>query len=99
MLKEVWGALEAGKELSDAAQWKNRQATASALAAVGGLIIIVLPKLGIPIPLSSDDVTAIAGGLAALLGALSTYLTVATSSRIGVSPSVAAPSDQTTQGE
>ncbi len=84
ILTDAWKALKAGEELKNAESWKNRQATGSAVAAVLGLVVVILPHIGVKISLSADDLTAIAGGIAAVLGVCSTFLTTATSKRVGL---------------
>lgn len=84
MITEAWKALKAGEELTNAESWKNRQATGSAVAAILGLVVVLLPHIGVKIDLSVEDITAIAGGIAAVLGVCSTFLTTATSKRVGL---------------
>ena len=84
MISEAWQALKAGEELKNAETRKNRQATGSAVAAVLGLVVVILPRVGVKIDLSTNDITAIAGGIAAVLGVCSTFLTTATSKRVGL---------------
>lgn len=84
ILSDIWRALRAGEELENSATWKNRQAAISAITAVLGLVVAILPKIGVKIELSHDDIVAVAGGIAALGGMLSTYFTAATSKRVGL---------------
>ena len=84
ILTDAWRALKAGEELGNAESWKNRQATASAVAAVLGLVVVLLPKIGLKIDISGGDIATIAGGIAVVLGMLNSYLTTATSKRVGL---------------
>lgn len=95
MIKEAWKALKAGEELTDSAKWKDRQNTANAVAAVLGLVVVILPKIGVGIEISTDDTLAIAGGIAAILGVCNGYLTTATSKKVGLQ---ARGDDQTAAG-
>ena len=72
-------ALKAGEVLKNPASWKNRQIIMNAL-----LVIIGTIPTFIPIELSSSDVNAIAFGLATLGGVVNTYLTAATSEKVGL---------------
>ncbi len=84
ILTKIWPALSAGKELADSTAWKNRQTTASAVAAIIGLVIALLPWIGVKVEISSEDLAALAGGIAAVLGLLNTFFTAATDKRVGL---------------
>lgn len=74
-------ALRAGKELTNAAAWKNRQ---NAINAVVGLLVLaasVANAYGMEIQLTDDLVTGIATGVWAVVNL---YLTTATTSKIGL---------------
>lgn len=75
----MWAVLMRGRELAGADAWKNRQAAASALAAILGALAPFLP-----IEVSNDDLLAIAGGVAAVGGLLNAYFVLATSRRVGL---------------
>lgn len=75
----IWAVLMRGRELAGADAWKNRQAAASALAAILGALAPFLP-----IEVSNDDLLAIAGGVAAVGGMLNAYFVLATSRRVGL---------------
>lgn len=75
----IWAVLMRGRELAGADAWKNRQAAASALAAILGALAPFLP-----IEVSNDDLLAIAGGIAAVGGMLNAYFVLATSRRVGL---------------
>lgn len=84
ILTKIWPALKAGEELTDSTTWKNRQTTTSAVAAVLGLAVVLLPWIGVKVEISSEDITALAGGIAVVLGLLNTFFTAATSKRVGL---------------
>lgn len=87
ILAKIWLALKAGEELADSTAWKNRQATANAVAAILGLVVALLALMGVQVEVSSTDIAALAGGIAVVLGLLNTVFTAATSKRVGL-PSV-----------
>jgi hypothetical protein len=80
-------ALRAGKELANAAAWKNRQ---NAINAVVGLLVLaasVANAYGLEIRLTDDLAAGIATGVWAVVNL---YLTTATTSKIGL-PAKAEP--------
>lgn len=72
-------ALRYGSSLSDPAVWKDRQNTINALVGLIGAVLIFFPM-----GLGREDIELIAGGGAVLLGLLNTYLTTATSAKVGL---------------
>jgi len=75
-----FSALRAGESLSNPATWKQRQLRLNALLP----IVYFLSKL-LPVELSTDEVDAVATGLALISGALvNGYFTLATSDKIGL---------------
>ena len=79
----IFAALRYGSSLTDPAIWKQRQNLINALIGLLGAVAIFLP-----VEVSSDDLSAIAGGVAVLGGLLNAYLTTATTDKIGVKPPV-----------
>lgn len=71
-------ALRAGESLADPATWKNHQLRLNAILA----ILYLLIKFS-PIDLAADDVNAIADSIALIGGTVNSYLTVATSDKVG----------------
>ena len=71
--------LRAGESLADSATWKNRQLSINAILAVLYLLVKFLP-----VDLAADDIEAIATVIALIGGALNSYLTVATSDKVGL---------------
>lgn len=86
MISEAIKALQAGEELKNSETWKNLQVTTGAVAAIAGAAFMVLGWVGVDINVTPEQVTAIAGGIAGILGVFNTYTTLATSKRVGVSP-------------
>lgn len=87
-ISALLAVLRRGSEIADPAIWKNRQAAASALAAILGALAPFLP-----IEVSNDDLLAIAGGIAAVGGLLNAYFVLATSRRVGLPPGGESPPD------
>lgn len=87
-ISALFAVLRRGSEIADPAIWKNRQAAASALAAILGALAPFLP-----IEVSNDDLLAIAGGVAAVGGLLNAYFVLATSRRVGLPPGGEPPHD------
>lgn len=79
-------ALRHGAILADPAGWKRRQNTVNALVGLLGAVVVLLPLVGVNLDLSHEDIAAIAGGLAAVLGLLNGYLTTATTTKLGLPP-------------
>ena len=78
-LAAALAALRYGSSLTDPAIWKHRQNTLNALIGFLGAAVVFLP-----LEVSSEDLAAIAGGIAVFGGLLNTYLTTATTDKIGV---------------
>lgn len=84
MLREMIRALHAGEELRNVATWKNTQAITGALTAILGFVALVLPYVGVKIETTPEQLSAIAGGIAAVVGLFNGYTTVATSAKVGL---------------
>jgi len=76
--------LRVGYELKNSATWKDRQKTISLVVVLLGVLVPFLPKLGVNIVLSQDDIFILASAVSVILGIVNTFLTVATSSKIGI---------------
>lgn len=70
-----------GSEVADPALWKNRSALVIALAAVIVAAAQVAKGYGYDLGIDNDTATAIAGGIAAIAGVLST---LTTSKKVGI---------------
>lgn len=80
-LVALFRVLQAGHAVASPARWKAGQVTVNALAALLVALAAVSSAFGYPIPATSEQVTAVAGGLLALVNVL---LTVATSETVGL---------------
>ena len=72
-----------GSMVADPKLWKDRAALTMALAGVLMAAIQIAKAYGYEIPIDEDAATALAGGIAVLVGVLSTYTT---SDKVGVLP-------------
>jgi hypothetical protein len=77
--------LRKGSSVADPALWKNRSAAAIALAGVLAALIQLAKAYGyeLPVPLTHDELLAIAGGVATVVGLFVTY---GTSDKVGLLP-------------
>lgn len=71
-------ALRYGSSLTDPALWKQRQNTINAVVGLLGAAVVFFP-----VEVSHEDLELIAGGIAVVLGLFNTYLTTATTTKIG----------------
>lgn len=86
-LLALFNLLRKGAVCADPAAWKNRQITATVLAAVLLAAANVAVAFGYPLPVDETTATAVATGLIALVNVV---LTVATSAKVGL-PAPAKP--------
>ena len=93
IITDLIGALQAGKQLENSKEWKNAQATTNAIAAILAAVLAILPMVGFNLPVTHEQLVAIASGAAAMLGLYNTYTTVATSKTVGVPPRSGADGD------
>lgn len=76
--------LKQGKVVADPVAWKSGQITVSYLAGFLGLIISIIKVFGIEVPVTDDQLTAIAGGALAVFGIFNPVVTVASTDKIGI---------------
>jgi hypothetical protein len=86
LILALWKAMKSGEQLANSETWKNRQTTISLLVSVIGALSVGLPYLGVKYDFTAEDITAIAGGIAAIGGLLNSVLTTTTSKSVGLSP-------------
>lgn len=79
-LIKVFTVLKQGQALADSATWKQAQVATNALVVIIGAILAFLPQ----IPLTPDNITDLATGIALIGGVVNAYFTVATSERVGL---------------
>lgn len=74
-------ALMAGESLTDPAVWKNRQLRGNALMTIAAVASPLFPMLGL---MPDDVLTILQGGAIFISGLLNAYLTIATTTKIGL---------------
>lgn len=79
-----WRALRAGEILTDPEKWKNRGDVIQALIPVIGVVLWGLCKFGLDLDMTEEEIVAFATGIAAFMGAIGRYFTVATTRKLGV---------------
>lgn len=83
MLDKIFAAataLKAGEELKNPAVWKNRQSLMNIF-----LVILGVVPVFIDINITDAELNSIAFGLVTLVGVINTYITNATSKKVGLS--------------
>lgn len=84
MIIDLFRALQAGKELANAETWKKAQLWTASLTALLGAAVSIASALGYPIPLSGEQITTLVSAVAVLVGVFNSYVTVASTTRLGV---------------
>jgi hypothetical protein len=82
-MEKLWAIISAcyhGKELTNAAGWKNKQMAVNAIMTILAPIPLFIPNLN----LSDEQMQVIAAGIFTVGNAFSLYLTAATSSKVGL---------------
>lgn len=82
-LAAFFNVLRKGSMVSDPALWKNRSGLAIAIAGLIAALVQLAKAYGHELPLDEDGITAIAGGIAVVVGLLGNY---ATSDKVGILP-------------
>jgi len=84
IISDIIKALYAGNELRNSAQWKDRTKTVSNTVVIISILLTVASRYGFSIDITPEDVTLIAGAIGAILGTFYSYITVATSKKVGI---------------
>lgn len=79
-----------GKELANAAAWKNRTIATNSVVAVLGAMLAIAKGFGYDIPLSNETIQALGAGIVAAVGAFNAVMHVISSSKVGLPPACAA---------
>ena len=77
-------AVKAGNELSNSETWKNRQSASALVMAVLAAVVAVAGVFGYRPDIDPADLSALAGGVVSAFGMFNAYLSLATSSRVGL---------------
>jgi len=73
-----------GKELSNAATWKNRTIATNAVLALFGTGLGLAKTLGYPLSLDNDTIQNLAAGVVAAVGVVNAIMHTITSSKVGM---------------
>lgn len=84
LIPDLFSAFRQGKELANAATWKNRTMAANALAALATTGLAIAAAFGYRFDADAATVQAIAGGIAAVVCLFNTASTAATSAKVGL---------------
>lgn len=77
--------LKQGQCVANPAAWKNGQVTVAMLTGFLGALLSLARAFGVDVPLSDDQIAAVASGMLAVTGLLvHPALTVATSDKVGL---------------
>ncbi len=83
-LAALFALFRQGGEVANAAAWKNGQIEIAKLSGFVGAVLAVLGAFGLAVPASPEQITAIAGGVLALVAVANGVLTVITSKKVGL---------------
>lgn len=82
---DIWSAFQKGKELANAATWKNRGIAGNVVFGFLSASLAVAAGFGYKIDVDPDTLQAFAGGIAAAVTVVNAVLHVVTSSKVGIS--------------
>jgi hypothetical protein len=95
LITSFFEAFKEGKELANAATWKNRAVAASAITAFLSSAVAIAGGLGYDIQVDQETLQEIGGGVTAVVTLFSAVMHVVTSTRIGLSNEAISGSDTT----
>lgn len=81
-IKALWALYRAGSAVADPVAWKRGQITVALLTAVLGACVGLAKTCGYVLPVSDDQLAAIAGGVLAVIGVFNHTATVVSTERI-----------------
>lgn len=84
IVTDIISALSAGKELANAETWKRAQLRTSALVAIISLVITACRLFGWEIPVTPEDINAVALAVGVLGGLFMGVATAVSSKRVGL---------------
>jgi hypothetical protein len=85
-----------GKELTNAATWKNRTIATNACIAFFGTIVVLAKSFGYDLKLDQDTVANFGAGIVAIVGVINAVMHTITSARVGLSTN---GGDSSTEGQ
>ena len=80
-LKLFWNLFKEGESVSDPVKWKTHQVSVNQVAALLATLVAIAAAFGYAIPVDSDTILAVAGGIFALVNWV---FTIITTDKIGV---------------
>lgn len=92
MIIDLFRAMQAGEALANAKTWKQAQLWTSNLTILLSAAVSIAAAFGHPVPLTPEQITTVVSALAVLVGVFQSYVTVATTEKLGVRPA-AEPDD------
>jgi hypothetical protein len=82
--KAFFTLFQKGKELADAAAWKNHQIKANSVVAVLSAGLVIAAGFGFTAHIDQETLNAAGAGIVAIVSVFNAILTVVTSARVGV---------------
>jgi hypothetical protein len=95
LITSFFEAFKEGKELANAATWKNRTVAASIITAFLSSAVAIAGGLGYDIRVDQGTLQEIGGGVTAIVTLFSAVMHVVTSTKIGLSNQTLSGSDTT----
>lgn len=84
LLGDIFSAFRQGKELTNAATWKNRTVAASTVAGLLASLVAIAGAFGYRVDVDQDTLQAVGAGVTAFISLASAVMHVVTSSRVGL---------------
>lgn len=84
LISDLFTAFQQGKELTNAATWKNRTVAVNTLVAFFAAVLAIAKALGYPIDIDHQTLENLATGIVAGVGVFNAIMHVVTSARIGL---------------
>ena len=84
LIGDIFSAFRQGKELTNAATWKNRTVAASTIAGLLASGVAIAGALGYPIQVDQETLQAVGAGVTAVISLVSAIMHVVTSARVGL---------------
>jgi uncharacterized membrane protein len=95
LINSFLNAMKEGKELANAATWKNRTIAASVITAFLSSAVSIAGGLGYDIQVDQNTLQEIGGGVTAIVALFSAVMHVVTSAKVGLPSETISGSDTT----
>lgn len=86
VVNSLLAALKEGNELPSAEAWKNNQQLVNAISAVLASLFTIAGSLGYPVPLTQEQISAIASAVFLVVVLFNLVATAVSSTRAGILP-------------